>query len=244
MFTNVPETDYLILQQMSDYDLINYCQTSDYAQELCYIPNIRKRIINYKKYLDFNVLDHLNNLNPPYLLSKMQKFDYEYNDSDRYVLSYDFYIVKDNYTLINYIADDTEDYGTIQVHITHDDNFNLDDILEENTSWGLDIHTIYTIMVQEGLQKYAKEYLINYLDNARNLESKDGFAGFFEAMGLFYWFKINCMYLKLVNETIELVDEDFTLEYIQSQEAIDLKYRFINEIDLYYDLLINYIDTL
>ncbi len=248
MLTNIPEADYLILEQMEDDDLVHYCQTSDYAQELCLIPNIRKRIINYKKYLSFDVLDYTEYLESPYLICKMQKYDYEYNDSDRYVLSYEFFIVrKDNYTLINYIADDTEDYGTIQVHITHHENFNINDIYEENdiTSYNFDLNTIYNIMLGQGLKKYAKEYLIAQINNARDsLVSNTGFAGFFETMGLLYWFKVNCMYLKLVNETIQPVDEDFTLDYIQSEAFINLKYRFINQIDLYYDLLINYIDTL
>ncbi len=57
MLTNVPETDYLILQQMDDESLVQFCQTSEYATSLCLIPNIEKRLKLYKSYLEFDILD-------------------------------------------------------------------------------------------------------------------------------------------------------------------------------------------
>lgn len=240
MLTNIPETDYLILQQMNDEDLVQYCQTSEYARELCLIPNIRKRLNAYKAFLTFNLQDIGNYpFKQPMMICKIEKYN-----TDQYLLFYEIYIIKNNYTVIDYSADTKDDEGSMQIGITHPLEIDFNAIFEQNneTTWDYDINTIYDILIQKGLDKYAKTYLINHLDNTMNSLILDNtIEEFTDIMGLFYWLKSQCMFLKLVDETIQVDEREFDLDYIHSEEGSDLRSKIIESINLYYDLLINYI---
>ena len=248
MLTQVPETDYLILQQMNDQDLVQFCQTSEYATELCAIPNIKKRLNTYKAYLSFNILEDIENyeFKYPMMVCKIQTYDYMYNDNEQYILSYEIYIVKETTTVIDYIADEKEGEASMLLAINQKDfDFKSIFTLNNETAWDFDINTIYDMLLQKNLEKYAKSYLINHINNAiDSLILDNTIAEFFEIMGLFYWFKTQCMFLNLVHETIDSIEQEFDLTFIQSPEGVELKHKIMRTIDLYYDLLIDYIEQL
>lgn len=241
MFTDIPEVDYLILEQMEDDDLAQYCQTSEYARELCLIPNIKKRLDIYQQYLTFNLMDIIPSypFKSPMIICKIEKYNYP----NKTILSYELYIIKENYTIIDYLAREVDGEASILLDINHPAEFDINEILGEEASFNLDINTIYDILVDKGLNKYAKSYLINHVTSTIDtIRFDDTIDQFFEVMGLFYWLKSQCMFLKIVQDTIDTLEQEFDISYIESEEGITLQNNMINAIDYYYNLLINYIE--
>src|SRR4029079_5970916 len=99
--TGVPEVDALILDQMDDDILLNYCQTSSTNNDLCSIGRIQRRINNYKDYLNFDHSRIFDHLKIPCMLIKHT----EYEDEDIYRNEVDIYILKiDQYYHVGYLG--------------------------------------------------------------------------------------------------------------------------------------------
>jgi len=209
---------------MSDESLLYYVNESPYKNDLLQIPIINQRIQLYEKYENFDLSLFFNKPFKPYVIFKIK--DYKY----------DIKIVKDNsYVYIQYKYDKNNIRVLIQNVL---DNYVID--IDYDAMYGFDIHTIYTIYINQGLCKYAKKATKDYLTRQYNKISDD----LYNLMGLYLWFKINCIFLYLTNESLIDINQEIPINYINTQEGIDTINKFKNHITLYYDLLSQYIENL
>lgn len=243
--TKIPEIDMHILDHMSDESLIKYIQTSIYRNDLIKIPKINQRVEMYKKYKTFDlsaVITH--NFDAivirPYILFRIT--DIVEN------LLYNVKIIYDNYyTKIDYSAI-MDNYGYITIVSSRiDERINIVDDQDYEAKYGFDINTLYMIYVNQGFHKYAKKATQEYLDRQfdKMTSYKKTYKDFFNLMGLYLWFKINCIFLYLTKDTLRNIDsQEITIEYINSEEGEDTINKLKNYITLYYDLLSMYIENL
>jgi len=242
--TNIKEIDMHILDHLSDESLVKYVQTSKFTNDLLKIPKIKQRIETYKKYMSFDLISVINKnfddiVFRPYILFKIK---------DDKSLNYDIKIIYDEYyTNIVYDAI-IKNNGYITVSINRINNrINISDDQDYEAKYTFDINTLYMIYVNQGFYKHAKKATKEYLDRLFNKmnDLKNTYKDFFNLMGLYLWFKINCIFLYLTNDSLKIINEqEITLNYINSDEGVDTINKLKNYIILYYDLLSMYIDTL
>jgi hypothetical protein len=236
--TKIPEIDMHILDHMSDESLVQYVQTSKFSKELVQIPKINQRIETFKKYITFDIFSVINEnfdniIYRPYILFKIKNQTYNIK------IFYPDYYVSIKYTMV-----DTN--ITLSINRINQKSTILEDD-DLDARFGFDINTLYMIYVHEGFHKYAEKATQEYLDKQYNKMAlyKNTLDGFFNLMGLYLWFKINCIFLYLTKDSLKMIDnQEITLEYINSNDGTDTMNRFKNYITLYYDLLTDYIENL
>lgn len=206
--------DLQLLNHLSDENLIKYIDTSPFKNELLKIPNIDQRLKLYEKFKAFDLSLYVNDLtlvDKPYILFKIKN------------LKYDIKITDDIY--IQYKAEKDRVRVLIQ---------NVDiDLPIDDAKYGFDVNTIYMIYINNGLCRYAKKATKDYLDRQYAKINDD----LYQLMGLYLWFKINCIFLHLTDTSIINIDEIV----VQDNE---IKNNLKNYIILYYDLLTQYIENL
>lgn len=243
--TKIPEIDMHILDHMSDESLIKYIQTSTYRNELIKIPKINQRVETYKKYKTFDLSTVITpNFDAivirPYVLFRITETPTN--------LYYNVKIIYDNYyTNIDYSAV-MDNHGYITISSSRiDERINLVDDQDYDARYGFDINTLYMIYVNQGFHQYAKKATQEYLDRQfdKITTCKKSYKDFFKLMGIYLWFKINCIFLYLTKDTLRNINmQEITIEYINSEEGTETMNKFKNYITLYYDLLSMYIENL
>ena len=244
MFTEIPEVNYTILKQMNDQQLSQVCQTNHHAKELCEYNDIQARLDLYKAYLHFDLFDHMEEIEfkYPLMIFRMEEQD------GPYINALEIYVLKaDTSTIIKYFGDVKkagDQDGTVSIDILNNlQPYDVLDILSD--AQGVDLNTVRSILQQRGFKKYEKDYLQYYIQTYyESLKPEPGLKGFYKVLALHLWFKSHCMFLKLVNEYINEIDQDINLEFVNSEEGIEEKYKRIQEIDFYYDILTDYIEDL
>jgi hypothetical protein len=250
-FTNVPEVDALILDQMEDYDLINYCQSHENEYQLCLIPRIKRRVDLYQRYKTFDISSIFDNIenytNYPILIHRY----FAYEDDQLFVLNDDIHIFKqNNYTKIKYFStiDDEESYMIVNINNLNN-NILLNQIINSyddniNTIWSLDLRSTYHIYQSIGLQKYAREETIKQLDIQYNLKQRyqsNIVTGFYFLFSLYLWFKTQCMLYGLIDDHINVLDLDVDEEYITSEAGQQTNLIINNDIDDMFQLLYQFV---
>ena len=253
-FTNIPETDALILDQMSDDDLVNYCQTHQEVGQLCNIPRIKKRIDLYHRYKTFDIstiFDSIENYAPyPILIHRYLAYD----DGQLLILDDDIHIFKTNsYTNIKYYAtqSDLDTYINISINNTHQNQLlnNIINSYDDNrgTIWSLDLRTTYNVYISLGLQKYAKEEILKQLDmqyNLKNQYQNTNIKSFYFLFALHLWFKTQVILYGLLDDAIHNLDIDIDDEYVQSEEYQQFKLQINQDIDDMFQLLQQFVFNL
>ncbi|HSW76457.1 MAG TPA: hypothetical protein VLG50_05405 [Candidatus Saccharimonadales bacterium] len=253
----VTDVNDQILAMLDDETLVQYCQISTFAQSVCKKDTrIQQRIALYHKYKQFNVLHVMNNMddliNRPYMFYRMERV----NHDDKSVIKYDFFIFDDTlYSHISFVASAITQYNSryIVKAEKYDETATIGDILrlyhdsEGVEEFGYDISTFYQLYVANGLTKYAIHDTLNYLQyhyNILTFINDKSFVDFYTLLGLYWWYKMNCIIVGVIGNQIEERDINIDFEFLQSDRMQHLKNQLINSVMLYHDLLVDYINQL
>lgn len=247
-----PEVDFLILNQMTDEDLVQFCQTDQYAQELCQIPIIKNRIETYKFYKTFDYATILNDIEQycpyPIMIHRYELF----KDETLFGIENDLFILyEDKYKSISCLTQEDlspEGESFINIFVSGEDinkKF-LTIVNEKNTDfsiWNLDLVSIYRVYVTIGLKKYAKLKTIEQLN--QHYQFKLNYGGltlkdFYNLFILRLWFISHIILYKLEDDRIE----NFNLDIDNQFDYQPYILRLIDDIDDLYNILFNYINQL
>lgn len=248
-----PEVDLLILDQMSDDDLVHFCQTDVYAQGLCTIPKIKNRIDNYQYYKTFDYADILSNIEQycpyPIMIHRYDKFE----DEQTFVISNDIFILyQDKYkNIICLTQEDLNVNGQTYINIDvigEQMNKTLNTIINsyennEYVVWDLDLLSIYHVYVNIGLQKYAKIKTINELNEHYKLKlnyQNNTLKDFYKLFILRIWFTSHVILYKLEDDSIDQLDIDINNDFDFTRYIVRLN----EDIDDLYNILYDYINNL
>lgn len=259
MASDIPEIDALIVDQMDDETLLKYCQVHRYAQSICLIPRIKRRIDLYIAYKQYNPKDDVDKLNqqprPIMFYSK-----HEEENEDEYRLDYNFIVMfDDQIQQIGYFTGyNLENDGIIKVEVKdYIGYYNVNDVMQLFQSdrpqwWLFDIESLYFLYYNKGFRKYAKNIVRNLIDymlkqfySYEGSNSVNRFKRLLNLFGLYLWFQYQCHCLGIIVEYIDYnIEQHLTKEYIESVEAMNLITQWMNQIQYYYGLLEKYIDNL
>jgi hypothetical protein len=247
-FTQVPEADALILDQMDDDTLVQFCQVNNESQDLCLIPKIKKRLNQYQLYKTFQLETIFNQIENyasyPILIHRYEL----YEDINEFVLEDDIHILYQNkYVNMNCYANKLDDTAHLSLKINkHNYPKTLNDIImsyddNQNAVWSLDVMSILQIYQSIGLDKYAKQEAIREL-NKNNLKNKYQNHTLFDFLMLYInhlWFETQIILYKLkdiqLNEfDIIINQDDFNVDDYELQKNL-----WNNDITTYYNLILN-----
>jgi len=258
-----PEVDALILDQMTDDDLVNFCQSDIYATTLCQIPRIKNRIDNYKYYKTFdisNIFDHIEQYCPyPIMIHRY----IVYNTDNLFMIDNDIHILYQN-SYVNILCLTQEDRQVdafnqivnenyMNMNVTKRlENVKLQTIINsyetnENSVWNLDLLSIYHIYNNIGLQKYAKLKVLEHLSEHKKLQSNyvdNDLRTLYKLFVLRLWFLSHIILYKLEDDEIDNLNIDIDDQFVQSEEFINYKMTINEDIEDFYNLLYHYIDKL
>ncbi len=239
--SGVPEVDALLLDQMSDNDLVQYCQTSSTNRDLCEIGRIKKRILNYQNYLNFDhttLFDYLPSRCMIYRHVVYEDQDIYRNEVDLFILDYNkSYSVsylgsKDQFGQFSLII---EDYGWINRPLSIDRIIAMP--YQGEAYYGVDVKTLYQIYNQLFGRIYAKEEVAINLQHLEKLTYQGTFQSFFNLMAYHLITKVQCIYLNLIDENVDNVDFTISPTYFDSEDGRKSAKNLIIDLLYYHDQL-------
>jgi hypothetical protein len=250
-----PEVNVLILDQMNDEDLLQYCQINIYADSLCNIPKIKNRIETYKYYKTFELFTIFNDIEK-YVDYPIMVHHYEggINEDNQTVILDTVYVINvDKYSIIQYYAaiDQDNNNSNYSIEVTESNiPITMSEILELNPDtgndvWALDLKSTYMVYVNIGLEKYAKDKVMEVLNANYNLKAQyqtRTLQNFYLLFFLFEWFKTNAMILQLVDYDINNSEDELDIVFLNSTQYNDIIKNYNIEIDYIYNLIVNYFD--
>lgn len=250
---NPPEVNVLILDQMTDDDLIQFCQTDTYATELCSIPKIQNRINNYKFYKTFDIstiFDDIENYCPyPLMIHRYAR----YEDDNLFIIDNDIHILyQDKYVNIKcFVQEDLQNDSYININVVEHPPTQLKSIINsyesnEGTFWDLDLLSICHIYNNIGLKKYAQLKALERLNEHKNLQlnyQNYTLKDFYKLFVLRLWFLSHVILYKLEDDSIDNFNLDISDAFVINN-LNDNMIMLNDDIDDFYDMLYNYINQL
>ena len=241
--TGLTDTDLYLLNQLDDDTLVQFCKSTKYGKQLCGLPSIQNRIELYKKYKQFDILntvDHVDDLvSRPYMFMTFGLYQMHF-----FMLYEQHTEIIDYYAVVGY--DDKSNYDLDQFDVNQ--RFDVNDIVVHHMDhdFEYDIDTLWQIYTKSGLHHYATTAVVKKINDQFDFVSTfdtTTLDGFYDLLAIYYWFKIQCLFLNLTNEAFVARDVNISLNYIQSDYGVNIINRLKDEIVLYYDLMIDYINN-
>ena len=253
--TGLNDTDLALIDQLDDDTLIQFCKLSQYSQSVCLTPQIQQRIDLYKRYKQFDVLstevlNHVDKLaTRPFMLMRFEK-----TKNKDYLQIYNlFFILSDDQMERVYFSANTDSYhSTYKIShqlLDYQNGEHLLSVYQGNKSYALDydIDTLIKIYQANGLEKYAKMEAHQSIQHQFDLVTTcdtSTLIGFYNMLEVYYWFEVQCLFLNLIEGGVIERHVEIDLDYLQSDYGVKIVNDLKNEIALYYDLMIQFVNDL
>jgi hypothetical protein len=238
------DLDFMFLKHMTDFSMVNFCQTSKDALKLTENEHIKNRIKHFYNCLDYQIDDLRSVMIEHDITNPLYLFTSTWNDESIIVYTMD----DDEYKMI-YISHTLPDHP-VTAHQTLDIDYCND--FDSNYIKNVDILSLYNIYRKIGFDhdiakykiiKEIKEKHVEMYDKMEKLKHTVYYLYFlyFNLQKLLVWFKISCIALKLCEDKIEAYNKSISESYLKNEYK---ESEVIEEINYYYELLIQFVNQL
>lgn len=204
------DLDFVFLKHMTDFSMVNFCQTSKDALKLTENDHVKNRIKNFYNCLDYQIVDFRSAMIEHDITTPLYLFTTTWADDCNII-----YILDDNEYKIIYISHTLPDH-----FMTAHQNLDIDycNDFDSNYIKNVDILSLYNIYKKIGCDHDTAKYKIikdikekhnemyNKMEKLKHTVYYIYFL-YFNLQKLLIWFKFSCIALKLCEDKIEAYDK-------------------------------------